>query len=146
MKRSPNRVIIERPLAGDFPRNQIYARWCMLDSLRRGEAPFASHSLYTQMLNDEDTEEREIGIDAGFAWAAGVARVYYVDLLPLSLNERQPFDVMAECIGEYVTFSRGMFRAWSTSGAGETRALALSNPDFWEAFLRGEEPKKTRGA
>ena len=33
----------------------------------RGEAPFASHLLYTQMLDDLVPEEREMGIEAGLA-------------------------------------------------------------------------------
>lgn len=32
-------------------------------------APFASHALYTQWLDDHDPEERALGIRAGFAWA-----------------------------------------------------------------------------
>ena len=85
-------VILESPYAGDVERNLRYARACMLDSLNRGEAPFASHLLYTQCLNDADPEERELGMSAGFAWgdvwmgAFGgdggkpVARVVYQDL------------------------------------------------------------------
>jgi hypothetical protein len=36
----------------------------------RGEAPIASHLLYTQpgILRDEIPEERQHGIDAGHAW------------------------------------------------------------------------------
>jgi len=72
--------IIESPLAGDFKRNVAYARLCMLDALRRGEAPYASHLLYTQCLDDEKPEERELGIQAGFAWAkAATLRAFYVD-------------------------------------------------------------------
>lgn len=62
------RTIIESPYAGDVTTNQRYARACLLDSLRRGEKPFASHLLYTQVLNDLLPEERRIGMAAGFAW------------------------------------------------------------------------------
>lgn len=41
-------VIIESPFAGDVVRNLRYLRACMRDCLRRGEAPYASHALYTQ--------------------------------------------------------------------------------------------------
>jgi hypothetical protein len=36
----------------------------------RGEAPFASHGLYTLpgVLDDFDPTERKLGIAAGFAW------------------------------------------------------------------------------
>lgn len=55
----------------------------MLDCLMRGEAPFASHALYTQpgVLDDENENEREIGINAGLAWhTAADAVVVYGDL------------------------------------------------------------------
>lgn len=65
-------VIIESPYAGPTPEavaaNVAYARACLLDSLRRGEAPIASHLLYTQVLNDLIPEERALGIAAGLAW------------------------------------------------------------------------------
>jgi len=64
------RVIIESPYAGDIERNIAYARMCMKDSFNRGEAPFASHLLYTQegILNDGVKHERDLGIDAGLEW------------------------------------------------------------------------------
>lgn len=64
------RVIIESPFAGEVERNIKYAKECMADSLKRGEAPFASHLLYTQegILDDLNIEERTLGINAGFAW------------------------------------------------------------------------------
>lgn len=58
-------VLIESPLAGDVERNMAYARACMRDSLRRGEAPFLSYLLYPQVLNDDDPAERMLGIEAG---------------------------------------------------------------------------------
>lgn len=71
-------VIIESPYAVDVERNTKYAQRCMLDSIRRGEAPFASHLLYTQVLNDADPGEREQGIQCGFAWGkkADLVAVY----------------------------------------------------------------------
>ena len=63
-------VSIESPFAGDVAANVRYARACMKDSLQRGEAPIASHLLYTQrgILNDSIDVERWQGIHAGFAW------------------------------------------------------------------------------
>lgn len=58
------RVVIESPYAGDVEANVAYARRCMLDSLGRGEAPFLGHLLYTQVLDDTDPEQREMGIAA----------------------------------------------------------------------------------
>lgn len=75
-------VIIESPYAGEIEANVEYARAAMRDSLNRGEAPIASHLLYTQpgILRDEHPEERQWGIDAGLAWR-GVAELaaFYVD-------------------------------------------------------------------
>lgn len=60
-------VIIESPFAGDTEKNIYYARLCLLDCLLRKEAPFASHLLYTQILEDSNMQHREVGMNAGFA-------------------------------------------------------------------------------
>jgi len=75
-------VILESPFAGDIIQNVEYARAAMRDALVRGEAPFASHLLYTQpgILCDEIAEERSHGIDAGLAWGMlADATVVYTD-------------------------------------------------------------------
>ena len=75
-------VIIESPYAGDVEENVEYARKCVHDSLKRGEAPIASHLLYTQpgVLDDDVPAERKMGIDAGLAWLkVADASVVYVD-------------------------------------------------------------------
>ena len=73
-------TLVESPFMGrhDDPmikelltqRNIAYARAAMRDCLLRGEAPYASHLLYTQdgVLNDDIPNERNLGIDAGLAW------------------------------------------------------------------------------
>ncbi len=62
-------VIIESPFKGNTPaeeaENIAYAKEVMRDSLYRGEAPFASHLLYPQMLDDANKHERRMGIEAG---------------------------------------------------------------------------------
>ena len=63
---SKSLVIIESPYAGDVVRNERYAKLCMKDSFDRGEVPFVSHLLYTQVLDDTVLEERKLGMDAGF--------------------------------------------------------------------------------
>ena len=75
-------VIIESPYAGDVERNVEYARACVRHSLQSGEAPIASHLLYTQtgILNDKIPHERLWGIEAGLAWrAVADATVVYED-------------------------------------------------------------------
>jgi hypothetical protein len=76
-------VVIESPYAGDVEANLRYLRAAMRDSLHRGEAPFASHALYTQpgVLRDDVLRERRLGIDAGFALGERLDAVaFYVDL------------------------------------------------------------------
>lgn len=75
-------VILESPYAGDVEANVAYARQCVRDSLQRGEAPIASHLLYTQpgILRDDVPEERNLGIDAGLQWqCCAEAIVVYTD-------------------------------------------------------------------
>lgn len=71
------RVEIESPFAGDVRRNVKYARRAMADSLKRGEAPIASHLLYTQpgILDDTNPGERKQGMDAGKAWSLYAEKV-----------------------------------------------------------------------
>ena len=76
-----NLVIIESPFAPkgsyahmgvkpnvELARNVAYVRTAMHDCFKRGEIPFASHALYTLpgVLDDTVTEERVMGIQAGF--------------------------------------------------------------------------------
>ena len=76
-------VIVESPYAGGVTENVAYAREALADCLRRGEAPYASHLLYTQpgVLDDGKPEERKLGIEAGLAWGdCADATVVYTDL------------------------------------------------------------------
>jgi hypothetical protein len=61
-------VIIESPYMGSVERNIAYAQQCMGDSLKRGEAPFASHLLYTQILDDTIPQQRMMGMQRAFEW------------------------------------------------------------------------------
>ena len=68
------RVILESPLSAvtraaiEF--NKQYARRAMLDSLKRGESPFASHLLFDQpgLLDELNTHDRQLGMAAGQSW------------------------------------------------------------------------------
>ena len=76
-------VILESPFAGDVLKNIEYARKCMRDCFMKGEIPFASHLLYPQegILNDDNPEERKMGIDAGLSWGKFASKtVVYTDL------------------------------------------------------------------
>lgn len=77
------RVIIESPYAGNIALNLRYLRAAMRDCVLRGESPYASHAILTQegVLRDEDPAERQLGIQAGFAWReVADATVVYTDL------------------------------------------------------------------
>lgn len=76
-------IILESPYSGNVPLHLCYLRACMRDCLLRGEAPFASHGLYTQpgVLRDDVLAEREQGIAAGFVWREHAAyTVFYINL------------------------------------------------------------------
>jgi hypothetical protein len=77
------RVLIESPFAGDVQRNIRYAKACVMDCLKRGEAPYASHLFFTLegLLDDNIPEERALGIEAGLIWGqAAECTVVYTDL------------------------------------------------------------------
>lgn len=69
------RVIIESPYKGDVKRNLAYLNALMLDCLKRDEAPIASHKLYTDILNDNNPEERKFGIEAGLVWSSVAEKI-----------------------------------------------------------------------
>lgn len=80
------RVVIESPFAGDTKEeaalNEEYLNAALAHSLRLGDAPFASHGLYTRkgVLDDTIAEERRKGIDAGFEWRYVADKtVFYID-------------------------------------------------------------------
>ena len=79
-------VIVESPFANACPDyhagNITYARAAVRDAIERGESPIASHLLLTQpgILNDDNPEERQTGMEAGWAWRrVADAAVFYVD-------------------------------------------------------------------
>jgi len=76
------RVEIESPFAGDVETNIRYARACVVDCLKRGEAPYASHLFFTQegILDDTVPEERTLGMEAGKVWSIMAEKtVVYTD-------------------------------------------------------------------
>lgn len=110
------RVIVETPYAGEdqtvVERNLRYLRCCLHDCIRRGEAPFASHGLYTQpgVLEDRNEEERLKGIHAGFAWkSVAQATVVYTDL-GITKGMKYGIDA-AEKLGQPVEF-RDLGAGW----------------------------------
>lgn len=113
------RVIVESPFAGDVDKNIAYARAAMRDCLLRGEAPYASHLLYTQagVLNDNVPQERSLGIEAGLEWGkAAEASVVYADL---DMSSGMKFGIVrAKSQGRPVV-KRWLGRPWSEEEARE---------------------------
>jgi hypothetical protein len=68
-------VFLESPYAGDVEWSTAYARDCMLHSIMLGEAPFASHILYAQMLDDTNPLDRAAGLTCARAWREKAERV-----------------------------------------------------------------------
>ncbi len=78
-------TLIESPFSApderELVRNVYYAMLVAHDSLERGEAPYASHLFFTQMLDDNDAHERELGINAGLdIGKLAVRSAIYLDL------------------------------------------------------------------
>lgn len=96
-------TIIESPYratsTADEEENIAYAREALADSIQRGEAPFASHLLYPQALNDSLPHERALGIELGLTWSkcADVVAVY---------TDRGISDGMARAIERHLTEGR----------------------------------------
>lgn len=78
-------TVIESPFSAPaiegLVRNVQYTMLAVRDSLNRGEAPYASHLFYTQMLDDNNAAERQLGIDAGLTISRHADQTaVYVDL------------------------------------------------------------------
>ncbi len=81
-------VVIESPFAAatDVGKEHHlhYARVAMLDAIARGETPLASHLLYTQVLDDDNAEQRDLGMRMGYDVAPAVSKVALYDDLGIS--------------------------------------------------------------
>ena len=74
-------VAIESPFSGDAEFNLKYLDLCILDCIRRGETPYASHRMLTTALDDKNPRERSLGISVGMAFNCSLdIRAFYVDL------------------------------------------------------------------
>ncbi len=74
------KVFIVSPYSGDVEANVAYGKECLIDSIDRKETPFAGHLFYTQVLNDDDSEQRRRGMEMGRDWMESCAIVaVYVD-------------------------------------------------------------------
>ena len=74
-------MIVESPYSCNVEKNLKYARAAITNCIQRGEAPFASHLFYTQVLDNKSPQDRELGIWLGVNWMqVAHAVVIYTDL------------------------------------------------------------------
>ena len=85
-------VMIESPFAAktltEKQRKRKYAWEAVVDSEARGEAPFASHIFYTEILNDNEPTERQRGFDCHESWMAVCDYVVVYDDFGISQGMR----------------------------------------------------------
>lgn len=157
----PRLVVIESPLgtrpdgtkidpgSPEFLENERYVRACMLDCLRRGEAPYASHALYPQVLDDATPEERKQGIDAGLAWGEhAAARVVYTDR---GITSGMQLGIgRAEKSGQQVEYrtvpgwARGIEQCqWNEPDAAEASDFPSLMPETWPRTGALQSPERS---
>lgn len=78
----PKLVIVESPFKANSyyseEQHRLYLLHALADCYKRGESPFASHHLATEVLMDDTPYERALGIRCGLAWGqhADLVAVY----------------------------------------------------------------------
>lgn len=136
-------TVIESPYAPKGGRtvehHLNYLRGCMAHSFSLGEAPYASHALYTQdgVLDDRVPEERRKGMAAGFAWGEhATRRVFYIDY-GFTKGMAEGYQE-AKRLGQLILFRSGVKSFRSDSAVYETS----ETPPWIRAELRsyGVEP------
>lgn len=118
-------VVIETPFSAPTEelrdRNAAYLKAAMLDSLDRGEAPYASHALYTQFLDDDVPAERRLGMTAGFAWGRHADEIAVYTDLGISRGMREGI-ARALADGKRVDY-RTLGTGWVLRGCGCDESL-----------------------
>lgn len=93
----PKLVVVESPFkANEYyscEQMRLYLQHCLADCYRRGEAPFASHHLSTEVLNDSTPYERALGIRCGLAWGKHADLVAVYQDFGLSSGMREAISV-----------------------------------------------------
>ena len=118
-------TVIESPFSAptidELVRNIQYAMLAVRDSLSRGEAPYASHLFYTQMLDDNDSAERQLGMDAGLTICQHADQTaVYVDL---GVSHGMEYGINTAKKAAWATTERRLFP--DTASPDEINALLL---------------------
>lgn len=77
-------VVVETPYASEnvalLQRHIVYAKLCLSDSLKRGEAPLVSSLLYPQVLDDRVKLDHDLAMLCSLSWIRGCDMVVvYID-------------------------------------------------------------------
>lgn len=77
-------VVVETPYASEnvalLQRHIVYAKLCLSDSLKRGEAPLVSSLLYPQVLDDRIKLDHDLAMLCSLSWIRGCDMVVvYID-------------------------------------------------------------------
>ena len=62
------RIVVVSPYSGKTVLHKVYLQTCIDYVIEKGHAPFAGHYIYPNFLNDEEEEQRELGMKLGWAW------------------------------------------------------------------------------
>lgn len=81
------RVFVCSPYRGDVAANVEIALAACREVLRAGDAPFAPHLLYPDILDDDVPAERALGIEAGRRWLAIAHEVLVVGPVTAGMRE-----------------------------------------------------------
>ena len=80
MKDIKDTCVIESPYAGDIARNMVYLERCIRWCAENGWAPYASHKMMTDALDDHKPDERILGLQCGYAFRRLVGqRIFFID-------------------------------------------------------------------
>ncbi|MCE9635603.1 MAG: hypothetical protein K8T90_07855 [Planctomycetes bacterium] len=123
------RIFVCSPYRGDVAANVEVARAACREVLRAGDAPFAPHLLYPDLLDDDVPVERALGIDAGRRWLAMSHEVLVVG--PLSAGMREEI-ATAEALGIPVRYAEPPGAPRTPERRGFVEWLRGMLPGAWE--------------
>ena len=95
-------TIIASPFRGNTPEERLeniaYARKACSHAVKRGETPFASHLLFPQFLDEDNSVERQMGMEGNYKfWPIATKVAFYVDRgWSAGMKEE-----LVKCIAEY---------------------------------------------
>lgn len=123
------RVFVCSPYRGDVAANVEVARAACREVLRQGDAPFAPHLLYPDLLDDDDRSERAVGIEAGRRWLAMAHEVLVVG--PVTAGMREEI-ATAEALGIPVRYAAPPATPQARESGGLVAWLRGVLPGAWE--------------